>query len=156
MQSTLYVYPLQCMWGCPEVCQLHQKYAFVVIHAVYVWNIRVIKLHIGVGTRGARGAGAPLKFWYYCCTILCYNVLLHGWCPPIETDLPTLLLQRIYVLCLSYRIPQVAGSHLTSSCCLRHQFTMIMMRSSTKPCPFLANSLRKLCQVTPLLHSTIM
>ena len=55
------------------------------------------KFRIGVGTRGARGAGAPLKFWYNC-IILCYNVLLHGWCPPIETDLPTLLFRTQCVL----------------------------------------------------------
>ena len=41
--------------------------------------------------QGGKGGWSPPKVLVYYYTILCYNVLLHGWCPPIETDLPTLL-----------------------------------------------------------------
>ena len=38
--------------------------------------------------QGGSGGWTPPKVLVYC---LCYCVLSHGWCPPIETNLPTLL-----------------------------------------------------------------
>ena len=71
------------------VLTIHCYFSFIAL--VFCININSQNLRHRRRNQGGKGGWSPPKVLVYYYTILCYNVLLHGWCPPIETDLPTLL-----------------------------------------------------------------
>ena len=79
-----YIYHVQCSADLANIRDLY-------MYSAAEQESKTVTLFHRRRNQGGKGGWSPPKVLVYYCIILCYNLLLHGWCPPIETDLPTLL-----------------------------------------------------------------